>query len=110
MVKATNVDIGIKFQKSPTLSRTFAQTPSRQKQDIFENNMSLKHDATMDIGKYLKQLDSRLSIPKFNKNSELTDQQKLFKIGNGIQEADNQLRKSLHSSGSGSPKQIQKNS
>ena len=110
MGKATNVDIGIKFQKSPTLSRTFAQTPSRQKQDIFENNMSLKHDATMDIGKYLKQLDSRLSIPKFNKNSELTDQQKLFKIGNGIQEADKQLRKSLHSSGSGSPKQIQKNS
>lgn len=63
----------------------------------------------MDIGKYLKQLDSRLSIPKFNKHSELTDQQKLYKIGAGIQGEDNQLRKSLHSSGSGSPKQKNKN-
>ena len=37
-----------------------------------------------DIGRYIKQLDFRLSIPKFTKDSDLTENQKLFKIGTGI--------------------------
>ena len=82
--KGAELDVGIKFQKSSNLSRTFAQTPSRQKQYVGDNSYPMKQDLTNDIGRYIKQLDSRLSMPKFTKDSDLTDQQKLFKIGTGI--------------------------
>ena len=49
-----------------------------------------------------------MSIPKFNKDSELTDQQKLYKIGSGIRNEQNQMRKSRMSSGSLSPVQSNK--
>ena len=41
-------------------------------------------DNVNDIGRYIQHLDQRMSIPKFTKDSELTEHQKLFKIGNGI--------------------------
>jgi hypothetical protein len=72
--KGAELDVGIKFQKSSGLSRTFAQTPSRQKQYNYDNPYPVKQDLTNDIGRYIKQLDSRLSIPKFTKESELTEQ------------------------------------
>lgn len=56
-----------------------------------------------DIGRYIKQLDFRLSIPKFTKDSDLTENQKLFKIGTGIKNEIGQLRRSKVRSGSVSP-------
>lgn len=59
------------------------------------------------MGRYIKQLDSRLSIPKHTKESELTEQQKLFKIGAGIKnEQISLLRRAKLSSGSLSPEKL----
>ena len=62
-----------------------------------------------EISKYIQQLDYRLSIPKFTKESDLTENQKLFKIGNGILNEHKYVTKSkLRKSGSISPESIKR--
>lgn len=103
----TDLGIGVKFGKAG-MARTFAQTPSRQHKEQFGIDRKLMKDNPSsshvgDIGRYIKQLDFRLSIPKFTKESDLTENQKLFKIGTGIKNEISQLRKSKGRSGSVSP-------
>lgn len=54
--KGVELDVGIKFQKSSGLSRTFAQTPSRTKQYYKDDNPypPVKQELTNDIGRYIK--------------------------------------------------------
>lgn len=91
----------MKFQMNPNLSKTFnIQTPAAKR-----NQMKTSIDQTImkdnpnnqnigEISKYIQQLDYRLSIPKFTKDSDLTENQKLFKIGNGIRNEHMQVTKS----------------
>lgn len=99
----SDLSMNSRIGKSQNLSRTFVKTPKQFSIDrrVMKDNPSREN--VTDIGKYLHNLDQRLSIPKFTKDSELTENQKLFKIGNGIRNEYNQLRRSKLRSGSVSP-------
>ena len=60
-----------------------------------------------EVGKYISKLDKRLSVPKFSKHSQMTNDQHLFRVGYGqkVQEFnDTHLELQRQKSGNISPR------